>query len=114
MTINDLHRDFGTAARRISQIVAQSLRDYTDSYLTSIDRERLQTSEQRWDYAQIIVAGWYVHLQVECESQRLTELERTALRWIAYMPTGEGRDLALHQVEAHLIARSSGVAPPTD
>lgn len=102
------------AAPRISQIVVASLADYTDAYLTSIDHDRLATSEQRWEYAQVIVAGWFVHLQTECTSERLTEMERRALRWIAHMPTGEGRDLALHQVEAHLIARSSGVAPTRD
>lgn len=114
MTITDLHASMGDAARRISQIVAASLRDYTDAYLTSIDQNKLATSEQRWEYTQIIVAGWYVHLHTECASERLTELERHALRWIAFMPTWEGRDLALHQVEAHLIARSQGVAPTTD
>lgn len=71
------------ADARAPQLVAESLRDYTAQHLTQIDAVRLATEAQRVEIASQIVAGWFIQLQMEAESERLTDLERAYFKHVA-------------------------------
>lgn len=92
------------AGARAPQLVAESLRDYTALHLVNIDAARLATEPQRVEVASQIVAGWFIQLQMEAESERLTDSERAYFRHVAEAGARHGRPagIAMHQCVGQL------------